>query len=171
MIHYWNMIFPMLQFLAIHAGYSICWIAIVGTFMNTPRKNMIGVLIGGIVAVIHSFDGYIETLLWTLVIGMACALIKLLMWVCITTRIVKHHPDIMKQIDEIKQSGTMSESALEKIYEENKDVINSNELIKTRLYEEVLNWRRLNNIKWRVVTDDGQRRFINVNHRCVNWLK
>jgi hypothetical protein len=189
--NYWSLILPMLQFLMIHAGYSLYWIALAATLTEVRSKIMAYVAIGGLSAVLHhDIIGARSTVLLHTAIALLVGLIHLIIWLrrgrnehvmqlienpifntVGTIDMTTPEKLVIGQIDDLISSNTVSEPALQKIYNNNQDFIDSNALVKSRIFNEIINWRRSNNVKCRVVTIDGQRRFINVNHRSVDWLK
>ncbi len=178
-----DIIFPMLQFLSIHVGYTIWWVAL-STIISDKRRIASCIAIGGISAVVHQdimgMHNSVVLHLGATLTAMLIYVIKKLLskdentWVenpvCVAD-LCEQEKNILTEIDELCESGQLSEPSLEKIYKENKEFIDTNSLIKCRVFNEVISWRKQKNITCRAVTVAGQRQFLNVNFRSVDWLK
>ena len=178
-----DLIFPMLQFLAVHAGYTLFWVTLSAVISDARRKLSTCIALGGISAVLHQdLVGSYHSAMFHLVIALTVMVVyvvrKLLSPDIVWTNNPAYVADlgdqekaILEKIDSLREFDQLTETTLEKIYSENKEFIDSNSFIKCQLFNEVINWRRQKNIKCRAVTVDGQRRFLNVNFRSVDWLK
>lgn len=197
--YYWNLILPMLQFLTLQTGYTVYWIAIYAMIQNGQNKltivlknKLLRCIIGGLISTamyISDLGPWITIMthgISALVLFLICVIESVIgknkrpqRSVAILPKsslfsvidITSEEKTILNKIQELEQSGILKEATLQDIYYENQSYIDSNPVIKDKIFTEVINWRRNNNVKCRVVDDDNQRRFINVNHRSVDWLR
>lgn len=180
-----DLIFPMLQFLAVHAGYTLYWASICMVVSNLIKRLPICIIAGGISAVFHQHivgarsslfvHVYVAWLILIVYIFMTHWLrrnhIEQQFGVIVDTELSDQEKSIMEAINNLRESDQLTESSLEKIYNENKEFIDSNSLLKCQLFNEVINWRKQKNVKFRALIVAGQRQFVDVNFRSVDWLK
>lgn len=178
-----DLIFPMLQFLAVHAGYTLFWVTLSALISDVRSRLSTCIALGGISAVIHQdLAGSYHAAMFHLVVALTVIVVYVVRKLLTTEVVWTNNPayvadlghqekSILEEIDDLREFDQLSETTLEKIYSENKEFIDSNSFIKCRVFNEVINWRKQKNIKCRAVTVDGQRHFLNVNFRSVDWLK